>query len=457
MQSSTSGQLDRQLHNRHVQLIALGGTIGTGLFLGSAGIIDMAGPAALVAYAIGGLVIFLIMRFLGEMLVEEPVAGSFSHFANRYWGPFAGFLSGWTCVALYVLVGMIELTAVGKFIQFWWPDVPVWATAAVCFVLINALNFINVRAFGEFEFWFALIKVVTVVAMIMMGCYLLVSSERPDQTLSNLWTHGGFAPKGLGGIAMALAFVLFAFGGIETIGFAAAETERPEQVIPKAINQVILRVLVFYIGSLVVLLSLTPWNQLVAQLTAGGDPYAKSPFVQVFASLGQGTAAHLLNFVILTAALSVYNSMVYCNSRLLYGMAREGNAPRLLARVNRRGVPVAAIVFPGVLTALTVVMNYVMPSGVIEALLSLIVGALVITWVTIIITHWRFRRSRASAGASRFPAPVAPASNVLCLVVMAGVLAVMLASPQVRSAALVLPVWMAGVYAAFRLSRRSGG
>ncbi|SEL82742.1 aromatic amino acid transport protein AroP [Roseateles sp. YR242] len=455
MQRSTQGQLDRQLHNRHVQLIALGGTIGTGLFLGSAGIIEMAGPAALVAYGIGGLVIFLIMRFLGEMLVEEPVAGSFSHFANRYCGPFTGFLSGWTCVALYVLVGMIELTAVGKFIQFWWPQVPVWATAAVCFVLINALNFVNVRAFGEFEFWFALIKVVTVVAMIVMGCYLLFSSDRPDQSFSNLWTHGGFAPKGLGGITMALAFVLFAFGGIETIGFAAAETEQPEKVIPTAINQVILRVLVFYIGSLVVLLSLTPWNQLVAQLTAGGDPYAKSPFVQVFASLGQGTAAHLLNFVILTAALSVYNSMVYCTSRLLYGMAREGNAPRLLTQVNRRGVPVPAIVFPGILTAVTVLLNYVMPSGVIEALLSLIVGALVVTWMTIIITHWRFRRARAQAALAKFPAPVAPVSNLFCLAVMALVLGVMLSSPEVRLSALALPVWIAVIYGVYRFLRRT--
>lgn len=457
MQSSSSGQLERQLRNRHVQLIALGGTIGTGLFLGSAGIIAMAGPASLVAYGIGGLVIFLIMRFLGEMLVEEPVAGSFSHFANRYCGRFAGFLSGWTCVALYVLVGMIELTAVGKFIQFWWPDVPVWLTAAICFLLINGLNFIHVKAFGEFEFWFALIKVVTVVAMIAMGCWLLASSDRPDQSISNLWTHGGFAPHGIGGIAMALAFVLFAFGGIETIGFAAAETAQPEKVIPRAINQVILRVLVFYIGSLTVLLSLTPWDQLVAQLTSGGDPYAKSPFVQVFASLGQGTAAHLLNFVILTAALSVYNSMVYCTSRLLYGMAKEGNAPVALAQVNRRGVPVRAIVFPGLLTATTVVLNYLMPAGVIEALLSLIIGALVITWVTIIVTHWRFWRARRAAPRAKFLAPFAPLSNLVCLAAMAVVIGVMLWSPDVRASALALPVWVMVLYGAYRATRSSQG
>jgi L-asparagine transporter-like permease len=182
-----SGHLERQLKNRHIQLIALGGTIGTGLFLGSAGILALAGPSMLLGYAIGGGVAFLLMRFLGEMLVEEPIAGSFSHFANRYGSHFAGFLSGWNCVALYVLVGMVELTAAGRFVQYWWPGIPVWVTAAVCFVAINAVNFIHVKAYGEFEFWFALIKVVAVLAMIVTGIWLVAAGGRPDQTVRNLW------------------------------------------------------------------------------------------------------------------------------------------------------------------------------------------------------------------------------------------------------------------------------
>lgn len=450
METTTTGQLERKLKNRHVQLIALGGTIGTGLFLGAAGIIELAGPGVLLGYAIGGLIIFCIMRFLGEMLVEEPNAGSFSFFANRYLSRFAGFLSGWNCIALYVLVGMLELTAVGKFMQFWWPELPVWVTVAVCFVLINSVNFINVKAFGEFEFWFALIKIVAVVAMIITGVYLLATTTDSNQTVRNLWEQGGFLPNGVHGLFMAFAFVMFAFGGVEMLGFAAAETEQPRKVIPKAINQIIVRVLLFYVGSIAILLSLTPWQDLVAQLHAGGNTYSSSPFVLVFSGLGEHTAAHLLNFVIITATLSVYNSMVYSTSRLLYGMAQEGNAPRSLAKVNKRGVPVRAIVYPGMFTAFAIVLNYVAPSGVIELLISLIVAALVITWVIIILTHLRYRKQANAAGRQRsFLAPLAPWSNYICLLAMVVVVAVMLLTPSVRASAIAIPIWIAVLYGVY--------
>jgi L-asparagine transporter-like permease len=390
--TSSQGHLERRLKNRHIQLIALGGTIGTGLFLGSAGIIELAGPSLLLGYAIGGLIIFCIMRFLGEMLVEEPNAGSFSFFANRYVGRFAGFLSGWNCVALYVLVGMLELTAAGKFIQFWWPGIPSWVTAAVFFVLINGVNFINVKAYGEFEFWFSLIKIVAVMAMIGAGLYLLVSADRPGQTVSNLWTHGGFFPNGFSGLVMAFAFIMFAFGGVEMLGFAAAETDQPRTVIPKAVNQLIYRV------------------------------------------------------------LAVYNSMVYSNSRLLYGMASEGNAPRSLMQVNGRGVPVRAIVYPAIFTALAIVLNYVAPAGVLELLMSLIVAALVITWTIIIVAHWRFRRAHvARRTVLGFPAPLAPLSNGVCLAAMALVVGVMLLTPAIRTSALAIPVWILLVWGAYRI------
>jgi aromatic amino acid transport protein AroP len=455
MTPTTSGHLERKLQSRHIQLIALGGTIGTGLFLGSAGIIEMAGPSVLLGYAIGGALIFLIMRFLGEMLVEAPNAGSFSYFANRHLGRFAGFLSGWNCVALYVLVGMLELTACGKFIQYWWPEIPTWATAAVFFVLINAVNFINVKAYGEFEFWFSLIKIVAVVAMIGTGIYLLSTTTSPTQSVSNLWTHGGFMPNGISGLVMSLAFIMFAFGGVEMLGFAAAETEQPRKVIPKAINQLVWRVLVFYVGSMAVLLSLTPWTDLVAQLKSGGDTYSNSPFVLVISGIGQNLAAHVLNFVILTATLSVYNSMVYSNSRLLYGMASEGNAPKSLMQVNKRGVPVRAIVYPGIATGLCVVLNYVAPNGLIELLMSLIVAALVITWVVIIVTHMRFRQAANASGLKlAFRAPFAPVSNIVCLAGMALVVGVMLLTPAIRGSALAIPVWIGALYVAFRFVSR---
>ncbi|MGE8318818.1 MAG: amino acid permease [Comamonas sp.] len=450
--SSSSGHLERKLKNRHIQLIGLGGAIGTGLFLGLAGTMKLAGPAVLLNYALCGLVVFLIMRFLGEMLVDEPTAGSFSYFANRYVGRFAGFMAGWNCVALYVLVGMLELTAVGKLIQFWWPQVPTWATAAAFFVLINAVNFINVKAFGEFEFWFALIKVVAVVAMILMGLYLLMGSGNPQQSVSNLWKHGGFMPNGIQGMLMAFVFTMVAFGGVEMLGFAAAETERPQQVIPKAINQLIVRVLVFYVGSLAVLMSLTPWNQLVAQIEAGGDTYGSSPFVMVFSGLGANLAANLLNFVILTAMLSVYNSMVYSNSRLLYGMAQQGDAPKSLAQVNSRGVPVRAIVYPGIVTVLCVVLNYVAPASVMEILLSLISAALVIIWTVIVVAHLRYRKAQVARGArSSFLAPLFPLTNYLCLAAMALVVVVMAVTPSLQASALAIPIWIGLVYAAYRI------
>src|SRR3989338_4561132 len=379
-----TGELKRGLQIRHIQLIALGGAIGTGLFLGSAGVLKSAGPSMILGYAIAGFIAFLIMRQLGEMIVEEPVAGSFSHFAHKYWGGYAGFLSGWNYWALYVLVGMAELTAVGKYVQFWWPEVPTWATAAAFFVLINGINLASVKVFGETEFWFALIKVVAIIGMILLGVYLLASGQGgPQAAVSNLWSHGGFFPNGLQGLVMVLAIIMFSFGGLELIGITAAEAAEPKKVIPKAINQVIYRILIFYIGALSVLLMLYPWDLLLQTLGAAGDPYSASPFVQIFSLIGSDTAAHILNFVVLTAALSVYNSGVYCNSRMLYGLAEQGDAPKALMKVDRRGVPVLAIGVSALVTLLCVLINYLAPQQALELLMALTVAALVINWAMI--------------------------------------------------------------------------
>ncbi|MEX7589115.1 amino acid permease, partial [Klebsiella pneumoniae] len=321
-------RLKRGLKNRHIQLIALGGAIGTGLFLGSASVIQSAGPGIILGYHIAGFIAFLIMRQLGEMVVEEPVAGSFSHFAYKYWGGFAGFASGWNYWVLYVLVAMAELTAVGKYIQFWWPEIPTWASAAVFFIAINAINLTNVKVFGEMEFWFAIIKVVAVVAMILFGGWLLFSGNGgPQATVRNLWDQGGFLPHGFYGLVMMMAIIMFSFGGLELVGITAAEADNPEQSIPKATNQVIYRILIFYVGSLAVLLSLLPWTRVTADT---------SPFVLIFHELGDTLVANALNVVVLTAALSVYNSCVYCNSRMLFGLAQQGNAPKALLSVDKR-------------------------------------------------------------------------------------------------------------------------
>lgn len=258
------GTLKRGLKNRHIQLIALGGAIGTGLFLGIAQTIKSAGPSVLLGYAIAGIVAFFIMRQLGEMVVDEPVAGSFSHFADKYCGQYAGFLSGWNYWVLYILVSMAELSAVGIYVQYWWPGIPTWVSALVCFCLINAINLTSVKSYGELEFWFAIVKVVAIVGMIGFGGYLLFSGAAgPEASVSNLWRHGGFFPNGASGLVMAMAVIMFSFGGLELVGITAAEADDPSRTIPQATNQVIYRILIFYVGALGVLLSLYPWTKVV--------------------------------------------------------------------------------------------------------------------------------------------------------------------------------------------------
>ena len=451
------GQLKRGLSNRHIQLIALGGAIGTGLFLGSAGVMSSAGPSMLLGYAIGGFIAFLIMRQLGEMIVEEPVAGSFSHFAHRYWGPFAGFLSGWNYWVLYILVGMAELTAVGKYVQYWYPEIPTWATALAFFVLINLINLTHVKAFGEAEFWFAIVKVGAIVGMILLGLYLLVSGAGGEQaSVSNLWTHGGFFPNGIGGLVAVMAVLMFSFGGLELVGITAAEAENPRRSIPRAINQVVYRILLFYILALGVLLSLYPWDVLVQTLTMGDDPYARSPFVQIFSLIGSDTAAHVLNFVVLTAALSVYNSGVYCNSRMLYGLAEQGNAPRVFLKLSRNGVPVLGILVSGLITLLCVALNYVLPQGALIILMSLVVAALVLNWAMISLSHLKFRRRMQQLGVvPGFKALWSPFSNYLCLAFVLFILVVLLFDSGTRLSVFALPVWVAVIGVCYLLKKRT--
>ncbi len=445
--------LKRGLKNRHIQLIALGGAIGTGLFLGIADTIKMAGPSVILGYGIGGFIAFLIMRQLGEMVVEEPVAGSFSHFAYKYWGNFAGFASGWNYWVLYVLVAMAELTAVGKYIQYWWPDIPTWVTALSFFVLINVINLSTVKIYGEMEFWFSIIKVVAIIGMILVGGYLLFSGKGgPEASVSNLWDEGGFFPFGISGLVMAMAVIMFSFGGLELVGITAAEADNPQKTIPQATNQVIWRVLIFYIGSLTVLLSLYPWGKVVE---------GASPFVMIFHDLHSdyldtNMIANVLNLVILTAALSVYNSCVYCNSRMLFGLAKQGNGPKALLKVDRRGVPYVALGVSAAATALCVLINYLMPGKAFGFLMTLVVAALVINWAMISYSHLKFRRAKAQQGVeTRFKALWYPFGNWLCLAFLAGILVIMSIHPGMRESVIMIPFWLVVLGIGYFIKQRS--
>jgi aromatic amino acid transport protein AroP len=440
-------ELKRGLKSRHIQLIALGGAIGTGLFLGIAQTIKMAGPSVLLGYGIAGVIAFLIMRQLGEMVVDEPVAGSFSYFADKYCGHLPGFLSGWNYWVLYILVSMAELTAVGIYVQYWWPGVPTWVSALIFFCAINAISLLNVKAFGEMEFWFAIIKVVAIIGMIVFGAYLLASGDAgPQASVANLWQHGGFFPNGWQGLVMAMAVIMFSFGGLELVGITAAEADDPSTTIPRATNQAIYRILIFYIGALGILLSLYPWQNVVT----GG-----SPFVLIFHALDSNLVATALNVVVLTAALSVYNSGVYCNTRMLFGLAKQGNAPRALLRLNRRGVPLAALGVSALATGACVVVNYFMPGEAFEVLMGLVVSALIINWAMISWIHLRFRAQKKIEGKTTlFQSLGYPFTNYLCLVFLAGILVIMYLTPGLRISVYLIPVWLGALGVGYWVRQR---
>lgn len=439
-----SSEMKRGLKNRHLQMIALGGAIGTGLFYGSASTIALAGPAVMLSYLIGGVVIFFIMRMLGEMAVDEPVSGSFSYYATKYWGKFPGFLSGWNYWFNYVLVSMAELTAVGIYMQFWYPDMPQWIAALVCLVVITAVNLINVRLYGEFEFWMALVKISAIVLMIVLGLCLLFGSGQPfPDNISNIWQNGGFMPNGWWGLALSITVVMFSFGGIELIGITAGEAENPDHTIPKAINQVIWRILIFYVGTMAVLMALWPWNKVGMEA---------SPFVQIFSNVGVPAAAHILNFVVLTAAVSVYNSAIYSNSRMLYGLAMKNEAPEFLGKLSKRGVPVNGIFVSSGITLLCVALNYFFPGKVFMVLMSVATIAATISWMTITITHLKFRAKCLAEGkATKFKSPFYPVINYICMAFLLAVWGFMTQIEDMKLAVIILPIWLLLLWLGYKI------
>lgn len=433
---NTHSAMTRALKNRHIQMIALGSSIGTGLFLTSGSSVQTAGPVVLLGYIIAGAVIFMIMRMLGEMAVARPESGSFSAYAHDYCGETAGFITGWNWWFTCIVVSMLELSATGVFLDYWFPNIPHWVTALIALILITGVNLIHVKAFGEFEFWFTIIKVAAVVAMIVFGLALIfgIGGHQPIG-LDNLWSNGGFAPHGLGGFMLSLVAVTFTFGGIESIGTAAGETEDPARSIPKAINRVIVRILVFYVGAIGIMLVIWPWNRI------GLDG---SPFVLILVGLGIGGAAALLNVVVITAALSVYNTMVYSNARVLHSLAEKGQAPKILARTNDRGVPVVGILVNSAITGIVVLLNYLFPGGLILVLVAVILCAEIITWSSIVISHLRFRKSLGEAASrNAYRSPWHPYTNYLVLAFFALLVVLMAIMPDFQTGAIALPIWLA--------------
>jgi len=444
-----SHDLQRRLTPRHITFMALGMCIGAGLFLGSASTIRLAGPSVLFAYVLGGAMIFIIMRALGEMAAHEPVAGSFGSYAHKYLGPFAGYLTSWNYWILMMGVGIAESTAVGIYMKAWFPHSPQWIWAFASVAMIGSLNLLAVKVYGELEFWFSLIKVLTVVAMIAGGFAMIWLGWGNGGTptgLSNLWTHGGWFPHGVTGMVLALPVLVFSFGGIETIGMAAAEAAHPERTIPRAVNSVIWRILIFYIGSLFVIMAIYPWDQLDAN---------SSPFVTTFARLGIPSAAGLINFVVITAALSSFNSTTFSGSRMLHSLASKGQAPASMGRTSAHGVPVRGVLVTMAFLLLGVLMNYLVPGRIFGMMMSILAFNTVWTWGMVLLAHWRFRRLQAKPLAFRLR--VWPLSSVLCLAFLGFVWVMLAYSPDTRVAIYVGVAWLAllaAAYYGFGIERR---
>lgn len=445
-----SGKLRRGLSVRHIQFMALGSAIGTGLFYGSAGAIQAAGPAVILVYLLAGVGVYLVMRALGEMAVREPVSGSFGAYSTRYLGPFAGFVTGWTFIFEMIVVALADVTAFGgTYMQFWFPGSPPWMWIVLVILLVGGINSISVKAFGETEFWLTIVKVGAILAMIIGGGFLLVTglgiAPGVEVGLHNLVDHGGFFPTGAGGMIAALGLVVFAFGGVEIVGITAGEADDPERAIPKAVNTVPVRILIFYVLTMIVLMSLLPWTQI------NGD---SSPFVQIFSALGITAAAVVLNIVVISAALSAINSDTFGAGRMLYGMSERGQAPGVFTKVGKNGVPWMTVLLMCAALAVGAWINAVVPEAAFEIIASIATFATVWVWMMILLAHISLRRkiAREHLPESRYRAPGGAIGSWIGVAFMVFVIGVLAWNESSRVAfgvglawvALLAVVWFAG-------------
>jgi len=376
-------ELKKGLLPRHVQFMALAGMIGTGIFKGSSDTLSIAGPSVVLAYLIGGLLLFIIVAALGEMALAFPNM-NVQHLVNKAFGFQVSYLVGWLYWINWTIVTVVELLAAGSFLQFWLPSTPLWLLSFLCAVVIVGINLFQVKYYGELEFWFASIKIITLVAFIILGCLLLfgVIPSTIQDPLSNYTAHGGFFPHGISGTFSAFLVVMFSYGGAELIGIAVTETKDAERVLPKIIKGAVWRVIIFYIFPILIICGIMPWDKVTG---------ADSPFVQVFSSTGLPGAAHIMNFVLLTAVLSAANSGIYATSRTLYSMAQSGVAPKGLAKVSSKGIPLTGIMITSVCILAAVYLAYVTPSQVISYLMTIPGFTVMILWISICAAQLKLR------------------------------------------------------------------
>ena len=387
----TPTALGHGLKVRHLTMMGLGSAIGAGLFLGTGVGIATAGPAVLISYIVAGAVVVFVMRMLGEMGAAIPASGSFSHYARLGIGEWAGFVMGWLYWFMLIMVLGAEITGASDIVDNWLPGVPQWVVALVFVVFFAVVNLAKVSNFGEFEFWFAAIKVTVIIGFLIVGVLLvfgLLPGTEPVGT-SNLFGQGGFMPTGFSGVAAGLLVVAFAFGGIEIVTIAAAESENPERSIAIAVRSVVWRISVFYIGAISIMVLVLPWN----------DPGLESgPFVAVLNKANIPGVAGFMELVVVVALLSAFNANIYGTSRMAFSLARRGDGPAFMAKLSKTGVPTNAVLLSVFFGFVSVLLNWLLPDDLLGILLNAVGAALLVIWIFIVVSHLRLRRQLEAEG-----------------------------------------------------------
>lgn len=410
--------LKRELSVRLLGMIAIGLSIGTGLFLGSGISVRMAGPGVIVSYVVGALLAYFVMLALSEMAVAHPMAGSFGAYAEHYLGPWAGLVTRYTyCAAQIIAIGG-QIVAVAIYSRYWFPDIPSWIWIVGFSAVLLGMNVLNVGSFGEFEYWFSLIKVLAICFLLLFGVALFAGIGVPRQGLEAYTAYGGFFPNGLGGIWAAVTIAIFSFYGLEAAAVSSGEAKDPKTTVPRALRRIMVRLAIFYIGGIAILVGIVPWNQ------AG---ISESPFVLVYRKVGIPGAAGLMNFVVLTAALTSINSNLYTASRMLFSLARSGQAPELFGQLSSRSVPRNAVLVSGAGLAIAALIHWLIGEAAYLYLLGVSLFGAIFCWMIILLTHVRFRR------------PDVPYTSVAGFCLLLAVLITMAFIPGMRLA------WIAGV------------
>lgn len=442
--------LQRTLSNRHIQLMAMGGAIGTGLFMGSGKIIALSGTSIILIYMIIGLFVYFVMRAMGELLLSNLNFKSFADFAGAYLGPRAAFFLGWSYWLSWSVAVVGDAVVVGGFFQYWFPDVPAWIPAIGMMLTLFALNVLTVKLFGEVEFWFAIIKIIAVVTLISVSVLLIASSfvspTGVTASLTHLLDKQAAFPNGLFGFFAGFQMAIFSFAGTELIGTAAAETKSPEKTLPKAINSIPLRIILFYVLSLVCIIAVTSWQQVSPN---------KSPFVELFLIAGFPAAAGIVNFVVLTSAASSANSGVFSSSRMLFGLADLGSAPGIFRRLSKNSVPLISLAFTTFLMLLGVLLLFIIPEVMTAFTIVSTVSAILVifTWSTILASYIAYRKARPDLHAqSRYKMPGGVPMAWFSLAFLAFVLCLLALRPDTRLALCVMPAWFIWLAIAYQLS-----